>query len=239
MLSKITVIAVCFLALFIAAGCDAGFQMIEGDTSILINGWELKSPEGVDAIRSCTASDVTAAKNEEYNGTIYLLEVNGNAQSVLDRVRDPFFGKEEVDYKDPAVQKYINNLGIEDPSVTGKRYISVGMIPSEGPVQNARQYDQNTFMDVIPGATYFNVGAACSRITVDFIVPSTHPATQLCGEVQAAALLANDYKPKGATGIVTYQSPGSIQSTFLLGWWKWRVEVEGNVSGRVFVGISW
>lgn len=238
-LSKITVIVVCFLALLTAAGCDSGFQMKEGANSIIVNGWELSSPEGIEAIRSCTASEVVATKNEEIEGTIYSLEVAGNAQSVLDRVSDPFFGKEDVNYEDPDVKKYIGNLGVENPSLAGKRYVSIGMIPSEGPVQNARQYDQNTYMNVIMGATYFPVGATCSRITVDFIVPSTNPATQLCGEVQAAALLSNNYKPKGATGIVTYQSPGTIQSTFLVGWWKWRVEVEGDVPGRVFVGISW
>lgn len=238
-LSKIAVGAVCFLALILVAGCDSGIQMKEGDNSIIINGWEMTSPDGIEAIRSCTASDVVATKNEEIDGRLYVIEVEGNAQSVIDRVSDPFFGTEIVDDKTPEVQKYMNSLGIDDPSLVGKRFISVGMIPSEGPTMYSRQYDENTYMNVTMGTTYFYVGAARSRITVDFIVPSTNSATQLCGEIQAAALLSNNYKAKGATGIVTYQSPATVVSKFMLGWWKWRIEVEGDVPGRVFVGISW
>ncbi len=88
---KVTTVFVCaILAGVLSTGCNLAYQIKNDQEVIKINGWELSSLEGNDAIRSCTAQEVTAQKYVEGNESVKVAQISGDAASVLDRVNDPF-----------------------------------------------------------------------------------------------------------------------------------------------------
>ncbi len=73
---KVTAAFVCgLLAVFLFTGCGSAYQT-NGSTEVkTINGWELSSFEGNDAIRACSAQEVTAQKYQEIDGAVELVSI--------------------------------------------------------------------------------------------------------------------------------------------------------------------
>jgi len=244
-LSKIVVMAVCVLVLVTLAGCDSGFQMKEGDNSIIINGWELTSPDGIEAIRSCTASDVVASKNEELGDVLYLIELKGNSQSVLECVEDPFFGKGTADYSDPRVQAYLAKIEKEDPSLIGTRSIHITANPVDTVSPDRVTYRQTDYYEIPVGYTKkFYLGCRGNEIAVNAKVSPYYPNTAYKCQIYVAPILVFDlekYTPAGGSpNSITISNPQYIQSVRMTwGLWQWAVQFQGIISGYADVDIYW
>ena len=244
-LSKIVVMAVCVLVLLTVAGCDSGFQMEEGDNSIIINGWELTSPDGIEAIRSCTASVVTASKNEDLGDVPYLIELKGNSKSVLECVEDPFVRKGTADYSDPRVQAYLAKVKKEDPSLIGTRSIHITANPVDTVSPDRVTYRKTDYYEIPAGYTEkFYLGCRGNAIDVNAKVSPYYPNTAYKCQIFVAPILVSDLEKYtsagGSPNSITISNPQYIQSVRKTwGLWQWAVRFQGAISGYADVDIYW
>ena len=241
-MKKLTISAFCMCLCILGCltGCDSGLQSTGAVDSLEINGWTLASPEGEEAIKNYSASEVEAVKNIEYNGSMYVCTVKGNAASVLDRVRDPLFGCMEVNYEDPTVQDYLKSFNSKSVTDVEKKYISIEMSPVIGPNENSR-YALGDYFTLSSGMPEFNFGVLCSKIYCDVIPQSPNMQFTLNYEYRDQYNLSGWKSGKGDSGKQIFSGMGTVRmnSKFVLGWWQWKVLFSVTSGGSVYLGFNW
>lgn len=240
---KVAVLAaVCILAVLLFAGCDSGIQTSDEKESIEINGWSLSSPEGMGAIRACTAQDVTAEKYVEIEGSVQLVSVSGDANSVLDRVNDLFFGFEKPDFNSPEYIAYMEEMSCrppEDESLKGTRYVTVSSQSVEGP-SRVLTGGPWAFVDTITKhageSLVYDHGWVWGSVWVDGEVKTSGCVVD-CSLIYSSVFTPNSLILSNKKSFPTYRqvlaSPPSV------GWWNWRVFLLWQKSGQLLFGIHW
>ena len=246
-LSKKTavLVVVCLLAAVLLTGCDSGLQTSDKVTSLEINGWTLSSPEGEAAIRDKTASEVTATKNVEYTDTMYLASISGNAISVLDRVNDPLFLNNSVDYDDPSILEYLSSHEDTSCYYDGSNSVSLGLTPIEGAKMTARSGSVAIYWPISTGVSgHYNLGVLGYKVVTYARVPIQYSSTVYAYNLRAAPLWVKEgdwanYKGAGSASGITYSSSRFITSTDRVGWWRWAFFTDGLVAGMAQLDIYW
>lgn len=236
---KVAVLAAVYiLAVLLFAGCDSGIQDSSEVTSLEINGWMLTSPEGDEAIKTYSASEVEAVKTLEFDGKLYVCTIKGNAVSVLDRVRDPLFGCADVNYEDPVVKDYLKSFTSKSVTDVENMHISIQMTPVEGAVSNSR-YTYPQYWQLSPGMPTFPFGILCSYIKCAVTPQSPNMQFAVYYECRDQYNLGGWKSAGGSNQIFSGMGTVQVNSSFWFGWWQWRMGFSVSSGGTAFFGFDW
>ena len=246
---KVAVLAaVCIIAVLLFAGCDSGLKISEEKESIEINGWSLSSPEGMGAIRAATATSVEAAKVVQIDGILYQVQFSGDAESVLDRVYDPLFFNDEVDYNDPDIKAYLQEKSSEECMYDGSNSITISFTQLEGaPLDNSRA-SVGKFVQITSGYMgSFYLGCLGPVLVCNAAVPSSFSSTNYACNIACGSVIGTNPKDWSIYGVragyagITYTHPVTLKgiAPIPLGVWYWAFELYGLNAGYAQLNFSW
>lgn len=159
----------------------------------------------------------------------------GNALSVIDCVRNPFFADENVDYDSEYVKNFIatpySSLSTEE------KCVEIGIVEHS----EARYTLQKTMYVDIPANTFgLPLGARTSQVHIVFEIPADYSSTDFSGAYARSIITMCDYQyAGGGTGIVKYGNTSMRSSGFYFGWWDWALLITVNSPGRTHMSMYW